>query len=1004
MAVPFLAKDVPSRNSEFAHPDIVIGFTILAFRHEGLRTEDMHRIVKQLKGDFARQIGPRSGRPANILFEEWLSEGRETWSRVPAATGTPPSVLNLELFQPEEGVQMANLQMLLTKRPKVVHHYLTRMVFPDTMLFHRLKVSACGHELGSDMIFARRIGFSGTPSNLLPIDLQPCTYEPGSDGKIIEVLTDPSVVSTMDVPTGWDAKSLLGQVATAEPAFHALIDTGALVTGLESAEVADILLQELPAWFEGVVYLDKSDRQMVLLRSSGRSAPLQQCGLPLDKRFTFYDQIHTTGMDIKQAPNARAALTVGKDMVFRDYAQGAWRMRGIGIGQTISLMIIPEVQKKIQSDLQVVPGLFVEGGWESNVPAWLLVNSMRSEGLQEVQLNLQELHNVYRKRALTVLQDDSAFADTESPEDRCTRFTADTERAKKLHAAIQVFREVISNEIDAVVPKPKTLREVFDEKVVEYTALGAKELLGVDATDESRLQQVRARTAGGSKEEAKVVRGGMEATRQQQQEQEQQQQQMKEREQEEEQMTQFCRDEEGALPWFVQTLAHSPGSGMETAMIEAREAGKSFPFSSLMTGDAFYPMAIFHATENQPQLPFPRNLLLSTNYFRPRWAGMGDRRLKNISLVVEWQLGTPPEDRRFLVVPSLSEAETIRRLIHNGEYGVYDKDEGITLEKKPLSVALAVRTLAGHKLDSTPSFRDDVGAGSQLQAGLQCLRFFHGDMFFSDEELRMLMSSLSAASPEQRKDFFEECLRRRRRERREWTDTPIARVFVPEEEWAILRPRALVEQVTGNVLATLSFVDKKTKEKEKLEEVAISFLSAGDEEKADEQSTKIQEIVKEIAPYPKDIRAIFEMFDIDKDDALSRTEMTSFLKGFDVHPMAADVQGVLTYLGTDGTSFSWVLFEAAFAPKPGAAEDMDIDMCGPWVCRRCQLPNLYESITCVYCQQEPRPDLATVMPDLGGPGRGQWECGTCHFYNVEEDAFCSICSMAKGSVAQGDFE
>mmetsp|Transcript_56913 Transcript_56913/g.106962 ORF Transcript_56913/g.106962 Transcript_56913/m.106962 type:complete len:147 (+) Transcript_56913:372-812(+) len=146
------------------------------------------------------------------------------------------------------------------------------------------------------------------------------------------------------------------------------------------------------------------------------------------------------------------------------------------------------------------------------------------------------------------------------------------------------------------------------------------------------------------------------------------------------------------------------------------------------------------------------------------------------------------------------------------------------------------------------------------------------------------------------------------------------------------------------------------------------------------------------------------MFDIDKDDALSRTEMTSFLKGFDVHPMAADVQGVLTYLGTDGTSFSWVLFEAAFAPKPGAAEDMDIDMCGPWVCRRCQLPNLYESITCVYCQQEPRPDLATVMPDLGGPGRGQWECGTCHFYNVEEDAFCSICSMAKGSVAQGDFE
>lgn len=30
-------KDVPSRASEFAHPDVVIGLTILAYRYEGLR-------------------------------------------------------------------------------------------------------------------------------------------------------------------------------------------------------------------------------------------------------------------------------------------------------------------------------------------------------------------------------------------------------------------------------------------------------------------------------------------------------------------------------------------------------------------------------------------------------------------------------------------------------------------------------------------------------------------------------------------------------------------------------------------------------------------------------------------------------------------------------------------------------------------------------------------------------------------------------------------------------
>jgi len=37
LAVPFVGKDVPSRSSEFAHPDVVIGFAISAYRYEGLR-------------------------------------------------------------------------------------------------------------------------------------------------------------------------------------------------------------------------------------------------------------------------------------------------------------------------------------------------------------------------------------------------------------------------------------------------------------------------------------------------------------------------------------------------------------------------------------------------------------------------------------------------------------------------------------------------------------------------------------------------------------------------------------------------------------------------------------------------------------------------------------------------------------------------------------------------------------------------------------------------------
>jgi hypothetical protein len=32
LGVPFVGKDVPSKSSEFAHPDVIIGLTVLAFR------------------------------------------------------------------------------------------------------------------------------------------------------------------------------------------------------------------------------------------------------------------------------------------------------------------------------------------------------------------------------------------------------------------------------------------------------------------------------------------------------------------------------------------------------------------------------------------------------------------------------------------------------------------------------------------------------------------------------------------------------------------------------------------------------------------------------------------------------------------------------------------------------------------------------------------------------------------------------------------------------------
>lgn len=55
--------------------------------------------------------------------------------------------------------------------PQVIDYYLDRLIFPETMEHRGLKLAANGQDVGGDMLFDVKLGFSGTPSNLLPLEL-----------------------------------------------------------------------------------------------------------------------------------------------------------------------------------------------------------------------------------------------------------------------------------------------------------------------------------------------------------------------------------------------------------------------------------------------------------------------------------------------------------------------------------------------------------------------------------------------------------------------------------------------------------------------------------------------------------------------------------------------------------------------------------------------------------------------------------------------------------------
>ena len=528
-AIPFIGKDVPSQRSEFSHPDIVIGLTILAYRYEGLRHIDFKRLMSTLQQNMWDEVGPYHKRPSSKLFAEWVvvAGGKVRGSRLEAdnvkkkkekahraelrrqkdtveemntdpffhdvsaseasaaseADGQPQPDGDTSLLttssssssssspskpsasasaEPvddgeEEDAQFSNIQRshasatdiwplrlidfdddeqygivynLLHRLPEMIYYYLRNFIFPPTMRHQSMKLASSGQDVGGEMLCDHRVGFSGTPSNLIPIELGKLNYEKGSDGQMIYYLTSPVIMSCSIIRQQWNPQSLLLAMATANPSFSALIDTGALITGMSNFEVAHYLLTHGLPDKEGVVFLDELDRKMILVRTTMSVLPLSQCGVPDTKRFAFYDQVHTTGMDIQHSVNACAVITLGKDMVFRDYAQGAFRMRGIGRGQTLRLFLTPEILKLMRvhvsaagfkRDYAGMMDRLVEDHASSELlsspapadlpillqdaAAWLTINGMMSETIQYHMLSEQNVNNVWRKKCLKHLVD-----------------------------------------------------------------------------------------------------------------------------------------------------------------------------------------------------------------------------------------------------------------------------------------------------------------------------------------------------------------------------------------------------------------------------------------------------------------------------------------------------------------------------------------------------------------------------------------------------------------------
>jgi len=627
-----------------------------------------------------------------------------------------------------------------------------------------------------------------------------------------------------------------------------------------------------------------------------------------------------------------------------------------------------------------------------DVPAWLLVNSCRSESLQSLKLLSQELANGWRKRALGTLVAEvvaNAFEAKQPTAERMRRFEQAVE-VSPLRSCLGPFQDLVGFVVDDKVAPAKPFLASLSEQCQKH------DVFCVTDADRQRqqdlLDQVARETQVTDDEEMQY---GFNAEVVHEQEAEQQQEQ--EEEQEEEKESAFTRDDEQANPWNVAVLGDSPLAPV--AVADSQTTGADQPF---------YRLSGFRARREQPLLPVDAGLWLTDNFFRPRWVGTGDRKLKNACVVLEWHpelskerhkkglqvrlkeffpeelaaaggdaaraaiaslnrakesikdkpltndevLTANTEARpRHIVMLTLAEAETLRWIIRSKAHPMA-RDVGFSL-----------RLVSGRMLDQSIAFVASAGTKEFDIDSLLCvLRLFNSDMFFRDDQLMSLEMQLKDVPLHVRQAWFEECLRlRRRRTRHVWMDTPIARLFTSQDEWRGLRFRAL-----------LKGIQRALRERGRVEDVQALLQPEWGHDALRNHLLRMR-----LGFSAGDLHDAVKGFEANSNGLIPGEAVQEALEVNVALQAIKDMEGL--------KAARRVQEEADRLEKASRV----------WQCRNCTFFNSALSSTCAVCdfgwtgQRECPPDKWCCTPSTGG----------CTFFNPKTLYYCDVCARARPDLA-----
>ncbi|MCS5709091.1 DUF3638 domain-containing protein [Candidatus Berkiella cookevillensis] len=220
-------------------------------------------------------------------------------------------------------------------------------------------------------------GITGTPWNWRTFYQNLKFNQPlslGTDGLTVARLRSKNT-QVYDVPyesVNQYLRGVLGKTDAPE-CVRAIIDVGATFRGVKNREAAHQIAQFMQEYnkqydtnIKYVLFFDKdatsgldeifalpvvgTDTKAICLTGKSQSEIEKLLNCTPNEYFTYYDQRHAIGTDVKQDPRAKAIVTVDKETLKKDLCQGVMRMRGFAGAQTVDIVITPETKHAIGVD------------------------------------------------------------------------------------------------------------------------------------------------------------------------------------------------------------------------------------------------------------------------------------------------------------------------------------------------------------------------------------------------------------------------------------------------------------------------------------------------------------------------------------------------------------------------------------------------------------------------------------------------------------------------------